>query len=151
MRLPALVLTLLIADFALASAQTATPDTENGRYSLYPVADGVLRLDTRTGQISQCSRSDVGWACKVVPDERAALETEIARLQGENATLKKELLGRGLPIPGAPDRSVAKPDEPEVKLPSDADVDRVVSFLEKVWRRLVEMGRSVQKDIERKN
>jgi hypothetical protein len=24
------------------------------------MADGVLRLDTRTGQISQCSRSDVG-------------------------------------------------------------------------------------------
>ena len=147
----ALIFTLLLADFAVASAQTAAPDTENGRYSLYPVADGVLRLDTRSGQISQCSRSDVGWACKVVPDERAALETEIARLQGENATLKKELLGRGLPIPGASGRSVAKPDEPEVKLPSDADVDRVVSFLEKVWRRLVEMGRSVQKDVERKN
>jgi hypothetical protein len=61
----------------------------------------------------------------VVPDERAALETEIARLQGENATLKKELLGRGLPIPGASGRSVAKPDEPEVKLPSDADVDSI--------------------------
>ena len=151
MRLLALVLTLLLADFAVASAQTAAPDTENSRYSLYPVADGVLRLDTRSGQISQCSRSDIGWACKVVPDERAALETEIARLQGENATLKKELLGRGLEIPGASGRSVAKPDEPEVKLPSDADVDRVVSFLEKVWRRLVEMGRSVQKDIERKN
>jgi len=151
MRLLALVLTLLLADFAVASAETDAPDTENSRYSLYPVADGVLRLDTRSGQISQCSRSDVGWACKVVPDERAALETEIARLQGENATLKKELLGRGLEIPGASGRSVAKPDEPEVKLPSDADVDRVVSFLEKVWRRLVEMGRSVQKDIERKN
>jgi hypothetical protein len=151
MRLLALVLTLLLADFAVASAETDAPDTENSRYSLYPVADGVLRLDTRSGQISQCSRSDIGWACKVVPDERAALETEIARLQGENATLKKELLGRGLEIPGASGRSVAKPDEPEVKLPSDADVDRVVSFLEKVWRRLVEMGRSVQKDIERKN
>jgi len=36
-------------------------------------------------------------------------------------------------------------------LPSDAEVDKVVSFLEKVWRRLIEMGRSVQKDIERKN
>ena len=151
MRLLALVLTLLLADFAVASAETDAPDTENSRYSLYPVADGVLRLDTRSGQISQCSRSDIGWACKVVPDERAALETEIARLQGENATLKKELLGRGLPIPGASGRSVTKPDEPEVKLPSDADVDRVVSFFEKVWRRLVEMGRSVQKDIERKN
>jgi hypothetical protein len=151
MRLLALALMLSLAEFAVASAQTATPDSENGRYSFYPVADGVLRLDTRTGQISQCSRSDAGWACTVVPDERSALETEIARLQGENATLKKELLSRGLPLPGGPGPSVAQPGEPELKLPSDADVDKVISFLEKVWRRLVEMGRSVQKDIERKN
>src|SRR5262249_45303979 len=69
MRLFALALTLSLADFAVASAQTATPDSES-RYSFNPVADGVLRLDTRTGQVSQCSRSDVGWACKLVPDER---------------------------------------------------------------------------------
>jgi hypothetical protein len=141
MRLLALALTLSLAVFAVASAQTVTPDSENGRYSFNPVADGVLRLDSHTGQVSQCSRSDAGWACKVVPDERSALETEIARLQGENATLKKELLGHGLP----------SPREPELKLPSDAEVDKVISFLEKVWRRLIEMGRNVQKDVERKN
>ena len=151
MRLLAVALTLSLAGFAAASAQTATPDSENGRYSFNPVADGVLRLDTRTGQVSQCSRSDAGWACKVVPDERSALETEIARLQGENATLKKELLAGGLPVPGAPGPSVAKPDELELKLPSDTEVDKVISFLEKVWRRLIEMGRSVQKDVEKKN
>jgi hypothetical protein len=151
MRLFALALTLSLANFAVASAQPATPDSENGRYSFYPVADGVLRLDTRTGQVSQCSRSDAGWACKVVPDERSALETEIGRLLGENATLKKELLTRGLPVPDASGPSVVKPGEPELKLPRDADVDKVISFLEKVWRRLIEMGRSVQKDVERKN
>jgi hypothetical protein len=149
MRLFALALTLSLADFAVASAQTEPPDSENGRYSFNPVTDGVLRLDTRTGQVSQCTRSDAGWACKVVPDERSALDSEIARLQGETATLKKELLARGLPLPGVP--SVAKPGEPELKLPSDAEVDKVMSFLEKVWRRLVEIGREVQKDVERKN
>src|SRR5262249_60618368 len=96
MRLFLLVLTLSLADFAVASAQTATSDSENGRYSFNPVADGVLRLDTRTGQVSQCSRSDVGWACKVGPDERSALETEIARLQGGKPSLEQELLARGL-------------------------------------------------------
>jgi hypothetical protein len=150
MRVFALALTLSLAAFAVASAQTATPDSESGRYSFNPVADGVLRLDIRTGQVSYCSRNDAGWACKLVPDERSALETEIARLQGENATLKKELLGRGLPLPGVPGPSGAKPGEPELKLPSDADVDKVVSFLEKVWRRLVEMGRNVQREVERR-
>jgi hypothetical protein len=150
MRLLALVLTLSLA-VAAALAQTATPDSENGRYTFNPVADGVLRLDTRTGQVSQCSRSDAGWACKVVPDERSALEIEIARLQGEIATLKKELLAHGLPIPGVMGPSATKPGEPELNLPTDAEVDKVVSFIEKVWRRLLEMGRTVQKDIEKKN
>src|SRR5262249_11869426 len=110
MRLFAVALTLTLAAVAAASAQTATPDSENGRYSFNPVADGVLRLDTRTGQVSQCSRNDAGWACKVVPDGRSALETGIVRLQGENATMKKELLSRGLPVPGvsAPVRRKAR-------------------------------------------
>jgi hypothetical protein len=150
MRVLAVAFTLLLAQFAVASAQTATPDNENGRYSFYPVADGALRLDTRTGQVSQCSRSDAGWACKVMADERSALESEIGRLQGENAALKKELLARGLPLPGG-SPPVAKPGESELKLPSDAEVDKVISFLDKVWRRLVEMGRSLQKETERKN
>jgi hypothetical protein len=151
MRLFVLAFTLSLTAFAAASAQTETPDSENGRYSFNPVSDGVLRLDTRTGQVSHCSRSDAGWACKVIPDERSALESEIARLQGESATLKKELLARGLPVPGAQTPSAAKPGDPEFKLPSDADVDKMISFLEKFWRRLIEMVTTVQKDAEKKN
>ena len=143
MRLFALAIVVPLAVLTTAAAETGTPDSGNGRYSFNPVADGVLRLDTRTGQVSECSRSDAGWACKLVPDERSALEAEIARLQEENARLKKELLARGPPTPGAPD--------PELKLPSDADVDKVISFLENVWRRLIEMGSTVLKDVEKKN
>src|SRR4029434_4707496 len=131
-------------------AQTTTPDAENGRYTFNAVADGVLRLDVRSGQVSHCSRSDAGWACKVVPDERSALETEIVRLQDENATLKKELLARGLPVPGVAGPPRATQGEPELKRPSDAEVDKVLSFLEKVWRRLIEMGRNVQKEVEKR-
>ena len=50
------------------------PDTENGRYALSPIADGVLRLDTRTGAVSTCNNSGAGWACYAVPDERAAFD-----------------------------------------------------------------------------
>ena len=37
MRLLAVALTLSLANFAAASAQTAMPDSENGRYSFNPV------------------------------------------------------------------------------------------------------------------
>ena len=40
-----------------------------------------------------------GWSCKVVPDERVALESEIARLQRDNAALKNSLLAGGLELP----------------------------------------------------
>src|SRR5262245_38687687 len=100
MRLFALAIAMSLAALSTASAETATPASQNGRYSFNPVVDGVLRLDTRTGQVSKCSRSDAGWACKLVPDESSALEIEIARLQNENERLQKELLARGPPTPG---------------------------------------------------
>ncbi len=65
-----------------------------------PVPDGMLRLDTRTGAVSICAKKDASWACTSVPDERQALENEIARLQRENGALKKDMLARGLPLPG---------------------------------------------------
>ena len=70
------------------------PDSENGRYALSPVADGVIRLDTRTGDVSTCSNTGTGWACYAVPDERAALDAEIGRLQAENEKLKAQLAAR---------------------------------------------------------
>jgi hypothetical protein len=151
MRLFTLAITLSLAAPTTTLAETATPDRPNGRFIFNPVADGVLRLDTRTGQVSECSRNDAGWACKLVPDERSALEMEVARLLEENTRLKKELLDRGPLIPDGSGSSPAKPSDPELKLPSDAELDKVISFLEKAWRRLIEMGKTVLKDVEKKN
>ena len=126
-----------------AIAQTAAPDTENGRYSFSPVTDGMLRLDTRTGAVSLCARQAAGWACNAVPDERQALENEIARLQRENGTLKKDMLARGLPLPGGvaslPPADKQRELQLKVPLPSDAEIDRVMSAFEKMWRRLIDM------------
>ena len=78
----------------IEAALAARPD--DGRYTFHRVGDGFVRLDSRTGQVSQCGWSAGTWSCKTVPDERTALESEIARLQNENAALKKSLLSRGL-------------------------------------------------------
>jgi hypothetical protein len=150
--------------FSGGSAATAAqpmPDAENGRYALSPVTDGVIRLDSRTGAISTCTNNGTGWACYAVPDERAALDAEIGRLQDDNEKLKAQLAAREPVVTGKTDEALPKADslkkaEPkvaegerriEIPLPSDRDVDRVMSFLEQAWRRLVDMANRMQKDV----
>jgi hypothetical protein len=143
MRRLIVILALAAAGGPAALAQTAAPDSENGRYSFNQVADGTLRLDTRTGQVSLCAKKEAGFACNTVPDERTALENEIARLQRENGALKKDMLARNLPLPGgvasAPSGEQQRELNLKVPLPSDAEMDRVMSAFEKMWRRLVDM------------
>jgi hypothetical protein len=155
----AMLAAVLATSGGLVAAQSA-PDGDNGRYSMTPIPDGVLRLDTRTGTVSTCSRNGSGWACYAVPDERAALDAEIGRLQAEVEKLKGQLAA-GPIVSGKVDEAMPKSDslkkpEPktaegdrriEIPLPSDQDVDRVMSFLERAWRRLIEMANRVQKDV----
>ena len=183
---------------APAGAQS-TPDSENGRYTFTPTADGVLRLDTRTGSLASCHNRVAGWSCYAVPDERAALDVEIGKLQRENSQLKddlarfkaeqarfdrdiaalkeahlrldaermklrEELDKREVAAPApAPkiDAPLAKEDSQkkgaardagkgnrlELQLPDDQEVERVVAFLERTWRRLIEMANRVQRDV----
>jgi hypothetical protein len=166
------------SDGICGAAAQSMPDAENGRYALSPVTDGVIRLDTRTGAVSTCSNSGTGWACYSVPDERAALDAEIGRLQADNEKskteleksrtelekLKAELAAREPVVTGKIDEALPKTDslkkpEPkvaegerriEIPLPSDRDMDRVMSFLEQAWRRLVEMANRMQKDVSGK-
>jgi len=161
----ALPVIAVLLSAAPACAQT-TPDSDSGRYKFSPTADGgVLRLDTRTGSVSNCAKRDaVGWACYAVPDERDALDAEIGRLQAENTRLKDELTKRDLAVNGsnspAPNDKNSNPDAGktdagkgnrlELQLPSDQDVDRMFSFLERAWRRLVDAANRMQRDVQGK-
>jgi hypothetical protein len=144
---------VLLAGLAISAPavgqQSAPMDTENGRYSFREVGGEVLRLDSRTGQLSTCSKRGAGWACYVVPDERTALENEIARLQDENTKLRRDAVAGVSPPETVPPSS--KPEERTLKLPSDAELDRVMSFFEKVWRRLMEMVQNMQREFEKKS
>src|SRR5262245_4569295 len=148
---PFIVAALGLAVPVVAWAQSPPPESDDARYSFNRIDDGYLRLDGRTGQVSICTRRSAGWACQAVADERTALEAEIARLQGENAALKKDLMARNLPLPGTvrPEPPAAKPEEPRLELPSDADLNKVMTFVEKVWRRLVDMIVTLQKDMKK--
>src|SRR5215813_4410408 len=158
------VAAMLAATVSLTAsvARAQDPESNDPRYQFNKLDDGYVRLDLKTGQVALCSRRTVGWSCLAVPDDRAAFDSEIARLQGENAALKKALLDRGLPLPGGvrpdpqatPPASAAPPvarnDNPDLKLPSDAEIDRMMAVVEKIWRRLADMVMNVQKDMMKK-
>lgn len=151
----------LVVAFSFAAVGSAAavsgPDTENGRYTLSQSGDSFIRLDTRSGAVSSCSNNGNGWACYAVPDERKAMDDEIGRLQAENEKLKAQLAAGDGASSGKTDEALPKSDQQvtpkadsqrkiEIPLPSDADVDRVMSFLERAWRRLVDMANQMQKD-----
>ena len=136
-----------------AFADDTAPGSDGGRYTFNKVADGFLRLDTQTGDVSVCSQRTVGWACLAAPDDRAVLESQIARLRSENAALKKDILSRGLPLPAgaAPEPPAASSSEPTLRLPDNADVDRMVAFVGRVWQRFVDALARAQKQVLNKS
>ncbi|MEH6951772.1 hypothetical protein V4R08_10575 [Nitrobacter sp. NHB1] len=169
LRIPATA--ALLGCLAAPALAQAPPDVENGRYTLTPMSGGFVRLDTRTGVVAHCADKGNGWACYALPEERAALDKEIGRLLAKNEKLKAQLAAReptaggktrqALPKadslrPGEPGAAVPKADEPksadanrnsiEIPLPSDRDMDRVMSFAERAWRRLIEMAGRVHRD-----
>jgi len=145
--------------------QAAPPQAsgETGRFTFHRMGDAFVRLDSVTGQVAQCAQAATGWSCAAAPDERTALESEIARLQRENAALKKTLLARGGDLPGAmsdarpvppvnvpdPSPGTAKPPG-DLKLPSDAEVERALAYMKNVWKKLVDMMMDLQRDIQQR-
>jgi hypothetical protein len=99
-----------------------------------------------------------------MPDERAAFDQEIGRLQKDNEALKAQLAQREPTVTGKIDEPLPKTDplkkpDPkvaegerkiEIPLPSDRDMDRMMAFVEQAWRRLVEMANRMQKDVSGK-
>jgi hypothetical protein len=152
--------------------QVHSPEFGDPRFAFHRIDGGFLRLDLHTGAIASCNQNPPGWICVPGREERAALDHEIARLQHDNAVLKNALLERGVPLPDeikaqVPERPITpvepvprprqsvpptlpKSAEPDHASRDDAEIDRVMGVMEKVWRRLVEMMLSIQRDMQKK-
>ena len=159
-----------------ARGEGPPPEFADARFAFHRDDDGYLRLDLRTGEVAACRRREASWSCAPVPEERAALDGEIARLKGENAALKNALLARGVPLPSglsadappfAPPPVAAEPPAPIPPAPippqasrkpetadrwafEEAEIERALNVMEKVWHRLVEMMMNIQRDMEKK-
>ena len=107
-----------------APGSKLVPDA-NGRYALAPIDGGVLKLDTRTGAVTECRRTADALNCALAQDERQTMQDEIDRLARDNAELRGKLDGA----------SISGAVKPTPALPSDEDVERALSLMERFLRR----------------
>lgn len=155
------VAAFLTSAVTLAAAQNEvegqTPAQPAARYAFNPVNDGFLRLDNVSGQISFCNQTSAGWACQAVPEDRAALEKEIARLQDEVTELKQQVAALRDPEPPRPPADLSKPDSAPPQAENDkaaelrADIARAKAAVQSAWERVVDMIKNIQKDVMRKS
>jgi hypothetical protein len=119
-----------------APAALAADSAPGGRFTLTPSANGYVRLDTQTGQVSECTGAPANLICKSTPDERAAMQADIDRLQKQMDDLKGAAPGataqNGTP-PG--DEAFNSKPGPQVNIPSDQDVDKAFNFMDHVVKR----------------
>ncbi len=139
---PELTARLMLSGVALAAfvalAMPAGAQDQAGRYTMKDIEDGMLRLDTLTGEVSYCTKKDDNWVCNAAEDNRSALADEVTRLQEENAALRNRLV------------QLEKRDtsDDRVNLPNDEDMEKVVNFMERLMRRFYAFTQSLRDQIE---
>jgi len=117
-----------LAALLLLGVPPAAADAQ--RYVLERVEGGLIRMDTATGAMAQCSPQDGVWHCRGLGGEGQGLADELAALRAENVRLKARLA-----------ETEAKRRH-TLDLPSDADIDRLVGVFEKMMRRFMDFARS---------
>src|SRR5262245_52602950 len=87
-----MLVTMALSGPALAQEDTSIlADDANGRYSLAPIDGGVVKLDTRTGTLTECRRKDDALTCILASDERQRLQNEIDQLTRLNNELRAKI------------------------------------------------------------
>lgn len=118
-----------------------------GRYTMQPVPGGVLRLDTQSGGVSMCTSREGGRIrCEPVEDDRG-LQAEVQRLTEENKRLRDDVK-RLEELAGLGDGKGARPGGPtgpQFQLPTEEDVDKALSYLDRMIRKFRDKMHELEK------
>ena len=114
----------------------AAAHEEEQRYSLEKTADGYVRLDTRTGEMSICSEASGQLVCRMAADERTAFEDEIDRVTARLQDVEKRLAA-------LEDGASATPS---AGLPSEQDFEKTLSYMERFFRRFIGVVRDLEQE-----
>jgi len=135
---------LLLGWPAMAEETAPSP----GRYQFAPDGDGFVRLDTESGAVAHCGKSEAGWRCDVVADE---FDSRIVAMQQELAELKAELEDMGERLDLLEDDGDATREAPPVarnepSAEEEREFDEALSFAERMMQRFFDMIRELKNE-----
>jgi hypothetical protein len=110
--------------FSLFAIPALAEDT--ARYSLEKTADGYVRMDRQSGEMSVCKETDGQLVCRLAADERAAYETSAAALAKRLDALEQKVAA----LEGGSAKSLSA-------LPSEEEFDKTLSMMERFFRRFM--------------
>lgn len=122
---------IAMAAILLAASTATAQDGRAGRYTMHKSDDGFVRLDTQTGAVSLCQKSQTGWGCRDMAGTGSS--GSATRLAAENKELRAEVkrLEELLEMRGGSKRS----SRPEFKLPTEQEVDQALNYFERMLKK----------------
>ena len=124
---------VLAAGIGLAVG-VAPAAAQEGRFIMERTEDGIVRLDTFTGELSACSAVEGQMVCRMAADERRALEEQIDLLEERITAME-----RGI---------TESPTQPDAGLPSNEEIDRTFGMMEQMMRRFLGIIEEFEQDDE---
>ncbi|MGL4488924.1 MAG: hypothetical protein ACRCU5_05710 [Rhizobiaceae bacterium] len=116
--------TFAIAALLLTSGSALAQDAE--RFSLQKTADGYVRLNVETGEMSICKEQGAQLVCRMAADERKALEGGMAGLEERLSTIEERLT------------AIEKAGTSATQsLPTEEEFEKTVGYMEKFFRRFM--------------
>ena len=120
MRRATLFAILILAPVAAGSVSAE----EMERYRLEKSADGFVRMDTMTGEMSICEERGGQLVCRIAADERAAYQDDIDRLESSVRSMDERITKL--------ENSLAA--KLESSLPTEEDFDKTMGYMERFFR-----------------
>lgn len=123
---------VMLAAMLLAGPAAAE---ETANYTLEKTAEGYVRMNNRTGEMSICHEKLNQLVCKVAADERTLYEDDIADLKARVAKLEETVAGIGKLPPAVRDA-----------LPTEEDFEKGLSYMERFMRRFMGLAKELDEE-----
>jgi hypothetical protein len=120
------------AALALAPA-AAIAQENNARFALEKSADGFVRMDRVTGEMSICQETSGQLVCKMAADDRTAFENELDRMQENIDALSK--------------RVAILESAPRSLMPTDEEFDQTMTYMQRFFRGFMDIVKEWDRDL----